>query len=1012
MIDYTALIKGLGDNLTVILSLSLLYHIFYPSLRRLSPAMRHLMIGLLFGGMSLISMILSVEIEPGVIMDSRLILVPMAALWGGSMAALPAVSMTCLYRVWLGGAGTLPGVGSILTGTLIGLVVYYRFKKGLNEVRYYHILAFGLLLGLNALAWVPALPTAYWGPSFYGILLMGSVFLPFLSLLLAGFILTEKKRVLKDMSLTEGEENYWSLMDDMPDLRYKSDLNGKIIFVSKAVLPLFGYTQEEGLGMKTSSFYVKPEERGRFIAELKRNGKISDFLTQLKHRNGSIWWASTNARFFKDSRGKVLGIEGIIKDITRRKYQDDLTAAQLRIVDYTAGHSVSQLLEKIINEAEALTHSSIGFFHFLDQEQDIISRKGWSTNTRRLCTSEIRQAHYPFSDQGIWADCIKGCRPVIQNNYQQPGAVLPQGHPLLNRFLIMPIIRNGKVEAILGLGNKGFDYDDMDVGNVGHLASFAWETVVRKRAKEALRERETLLRAVFDQTYQLMGLFSTDGKYLAANRAGLEFAGVDESFLMGKTLWETLWWKDSKEKSDRSKNYFLKAVAGEHLRFETSNLTKGGAPRTIDSSLRPIYNDEGEVIYICAEGRDITDKKAAEKEKNRLEAQLLQAQKLEAIGTLAGGVAHDFNNILGGIIGLAELAQEDVNQDDPLKYYIDQIALAGYRARDLVEQILLFSRQKDQDTQPVDVKVMAKEVVRLLRSTVPRTIEIKTRFLPEKAQVMSSPAQIHQILMNLCTNAVHAMAPQGGILSISMEEADLDRNVISALPGLNPGAFLILEVGDSGHGIPGDILGKIFDPFFSTKARGEGTGLGLAVVHGIVKKQGGEILVDSKPGEGTRVSIYLPMAKGEAVRELPGNIDIHGGNEHILLVDDEPLMIEAISLMLERLGYRVTAVSDSRDAWELFSENPDRFDLVITDNQMPHMGGISLAEKMFGRNPHTRIILCTGFGDRLTIRLAQQIGIKAIVYKPVVKAKMAEEIRRILDVPMDTPTNTAAYKGS
>ncbi len=1001
MIDYLVRIKGLEDNLTVILSLSLLYHIFYPSLRRLSQAMRHLVLGFLFGLMALLGMVLCVEIEPGVIMDTRLVLVPMAAVWGGFLAAIPSVLITCLYRIWLGGAGTLPGVGAVLTGAIIGLVAHYRPNKNLNDIRYYHILAFGTVLSLNALAWVTALPNEYWTPSFYTICFMILIFFPFSSWLLAGFILVEKKRVIGELILKEGEENYWSLMDDMPDLRYRSDLKGKVLFVSKAALPLFGYSQEEGIGMTTASFYENPEDRERFIAELKHKGKISDFQTRLRHRNGSIWWSSTNARLSKDSQGNVLGIEGIIKNITHRKYQDDLTAAQLRLVDYTASHSVPQLLQKIIDEAEALTHSRIGFFHFLDQGQGIISRQGWSTNTRHLYESEIVQAHFPISDQGIWTECIKGCRPVIQNNDlgSIPESVPPPGHPPLVRFLLMPIVRNGKVEAILGLGNKRFDYDEMDVDHVGQLARFAWETVDRKRAEETLMERETILRAVFDQTYQLMGLFSTDGKFLAVNRASIEFAEVDESFLIGKIMWETLWWKNAPEKKDRAKNMFLKSVAGEFLRFETTTLTKDGVPRTIDSSLRPIFNDEGEVIFICAEGRDITDKKAAKKEKKKLEAQLLQAQKLEAIGTLAGGVAHDFNNILGGIIGLAELAQEDVSQADPLKYYIDHIALSGYRAKDLVEQILLFSRQKDQEMQPVDVTLMAKEVVRLLRSTVPRAIEIKTRFQPEKALVISSPAQIHQILMNLCSNAVHAMSPRGGRLLISMEEAALDRNDLPTLPGMTPGSFLILKVCDSGHGIPPDILDKVFDPFFSTKARGEGTGLGLAVVHGIVKKHGGGILVDSKPGEGTRVSIYLPRAKDEVARNLSVDMDIYGGNEHILLVDDEPLIIESISRMLKRLGYRVTAVSDSRKAWHLFSENSDRFDLVVTDNRMPHMGGISLSEKMFGLNPQTHIILCTGFGDQLTIKLARQIGIKAIVFKPVIKAKIASEIRRIMDTP-------------
>lgn len=984
----------------ILLSLAFVYHFSNSRLANLTTKQQCLFVGISSGAIAVTGMLLSIETIPGVMMSGRVI-VAIAGLFGGICSALPAIIMISLWQIWSGGVWMLPAMGINITGGILGVLAHQRFKDRFEQIRFHHLLGLGLMLGVNDWVW----NLGKFNESIQSFSPQILVLYPLAALIMAHLILNDKKRSISDAALQKNEKKYRVLVDEMPDVRYRSDLAGNITFISKAVFHMFGYTQEEGIGMNSADIYVDPDERQTFIAQLQKTGEIFDYQTQLRHRDGSIWWGSTSARFLKDQQGKPIGVEGITRDITKRKRQEDLQAAQLRLVEFGANHSITELLQKIIDEAETLTNSCIGFFHFLEADQNTISRQAWSTDTQSLCRSDTAQSHYPVSDAGLWSDCIHSRKTLIQNTYENPsqGSGLPGGHVPLERFMVVPVIREDRVEAILGLGNKAFNYDTLDKDSINQLATFAWETVVRKQAEEALADQETKLRAVFNQTYQLMGLFSTNGTYLAVNRAAIEFCGFDESTLKEYVVWDSPWWHHSEKEQERARKAFCKASAGEFLRFEITNIDQRGRTRTLDTSIRPIFNENKEVIFVCVEGRDITDEKEAEEEKRTLEAQLLQSQKLEAIGTLAGGVAHDFNNILSGIIGFVELAQEDIREGDPVKYYIDQISQSSYRASDLVEQILLFSRQKDQEMKPVNAMVLIKEVIQLLRSTISKSIEIQTRFSAENPMVMSSPSQIHQILMNLCTNSMHAMEKKGGTLSVFLDTISLDQKSASLYSDLSPGPFLKLMVSDTGHGIPDKIINRIFDPFFSTKPRGEGTGLGLAVVHGIVKKSKGNIFVESSHAKGTDILVFLPLVEASKPGEGTGEIKPHRGDEHILFVDDELLLVEPGTEILQRQGYQVTAESDSSKAWALFSEDPDRFDIVITDNQMPGMNGLDLARKMIDLRPHIPIIMCTGFGDTLTVNQAREIGIKTIVYKPIIKHKLASAIRRILDEPIDKP---------
>ncbi len=381
----------------------------------------------------------------------------------------------------------------------------------------------------------------------------------------------------------------------------------------------------------------------------------------------------------------------------------------------------------------------------------------------------------------------------------------------------------------------------------------------------------------------------------------------------------------------------------------------------------------------------------------RLEAQLLQAQKMEAIGTLAGGIAHDFNNILTSVLGYTQLAQGDVPKGSQAERDLQEVVRAGRRARDLVSQILTFSRQTQQELKPLDPVPIIKEVLKLLRASIPATIEIKQHIEKTEANILADPTQIHQILINLCTNAAHAMTDRGGVLEVALAKVLLDSVFASRHPEVAPGEYLLLAVTDTGHGIAPTIMDRIFDPFFTTKKRGEGTGMGLAVVHGIVRSCGGAITVYSEVGKGTTFKVFLPCCTGDADCESALEMIVARGNERILFVDDEPSIVAMAKRMIERLGYSVLATTSSVEALNLFREGPGEFDLVITDLTMPKMTGEQLAGELTRIRRDIPIIICTGYSNTLTEGKKTKPGIRAVVTKPLITHEIARTIRDVLD---------------
>ncbi len=412
------------------------------------------------------------------------------------------------------------------------------------------------------------------------------------------------------------------------------------------------------------------------------------------------------------------------------------------------------------------------------------------------------------------------------------------------------------------------------------------------------------------------------------------------------------------------------------------------------------WSEENKALRVIGTHTDISERKLAEKEKEKLISQLNQAQKMEAIGTLAGGIAHDFNNILSAILGYSEMAREELSPDSQAGQDIQEVINAGMRAKDLVQQILTFSRQTERELIQIQIQYLAKEAIKLLRPTIPATIELRQNIHSGCGSVFADPTQINQIIMNLCTNARHAMGDDAGVLyiaveSITVEPGDADHDDPFDILA---GRYVRLTVSDTGHGMSRDIMDRMFDPFFTTKGIGEGTGLGLAVIHGIVRSYNGFIKVNSELGQGTSFQIYLPELEHSNQVEAVMQADERShGQEHILVVDDEEILVTMVERMLVSVGYTVTSCTDSLLALELFKAEPDKFDLILTDMAMPNMSGKVLTQKILDIRPDAVIIICTGFSNSLDEDDVRSLGVAKYIHKPVIRSDLAKQIRKVLD---------------
>ncbi len=525
----------------------------------------------------------------------------------------------------------------------------------------------------------------------------------------------------------------------------------------------------------------------------------------------------------------------------------------------------------------------------------------------------------------------------------------------------------------------------------------ALEQRVQERTSELAKSNEMLkvetaerlrLVAAVEQAGEGVVIVDPEGVIHYVNPAFASINGYTRSEFLGKNYYDLLAGEGTGEglrKKVRDIVHGEEAWSG-----HVSRKGRDSQSYTLDVAFSPIRDQSGAVTNYLAVERDVT-------QEVRLQQHLRQMQKIEAMGTLAGGIAHDLNNLLNPIFINTELVLLDAPLEDRMRQYLQMVLQAAERGRNLVKQIITFSRKKEQERKPLKAEPLIKEALKFLRSSLPSTIEIRENIPRENGFILADPTQIHQVVMNLCSNAAYAMREQGGVLEVNLAEVEVDEDMALRYPDFKPGPYLRLTVTDTGTGMTREVMERAFDPFFTTKKPGEGSGMGLSVVHGIIRGHGGAITVYSEEGKGSTFNIFFPRLEAEETPLDVSRAPVASGTERILLVDDEGAQVESVQNMLERLGYKVVAKTDSAEALALFRRNPQLFDLVITDQTMPQMTGVKLAEEVLRVRPDVPIILCTGFSETVDANGAQASGICQFLMKPFAVREMAETIRRALE---------------
>ncbi|WP_051261345.1 hybrid sensor histidine kinase/response regulator [Desulfovibrio inopinatus] len=776
------------------------------------------------------------------------------------------------------------------------------------------------------------------------------------------------------------EERLGALIQQNVDGFIVTDPDGHVLYANSAARHMLQREGEELVGQHLSlSAADKPQE-----IELQPHDS-SSIIAEL--RETPVFWERNPARMLT------------LRDITvykraERELQKTKDELEQRVAQRTETlrHINEQLIIEI-NERKRietqLTKSEARFRAILEDQTELICRY---LPDGRL--SYVNDAYVRFVGKGRLDLLNTNYIPHIPGedleHIRQHVIRLTKENPVTT-FEHRVILDDGRIEWQRWTHRAIFDEE----GQLIEYQAVGQNITERKLAEEELRENKAFLRQIIDTVPCPIFVKDETGAFILVNKAMATLYGSTPEGLVGRRGADFNADADADETEPYLREDRQVIDSGNPLFVpKTSIPAPKGERRWFTKTKLPLPGKR-QVLGVAV---DITEVIEAEAERTELEKKFRQAQKMQALGTLAGGIAHDFNNMIFAILGFARLALNLTEKDSKLEEYLRQIQSAGMRASELVRQILTFSRQTEQETTVVHISNLIKEIQKMLKATLPPNIQIQSNIMAPSDSIMGDPIQIHQVLMNLCTNAAHAMRENGGQLKIELQEAEqLPVELTTGNPSKQPSDFLEIIVSDSGHGIPTEIIDRIFDPFYTTKEMGEGTGMGLSVVHGIVKNHSGTIHVESTFNVGSRFHVLLPKHAESQTTPHVEEKSSEGGTERILFIDDEELITSMAYDMLTGLGYTVTAFTSPVEAIRCFMNNPNDFDLVITDQTMPMMTGAELLAEVMALRVDIPTILITGYSENMSPQQAQKLGITEFAMKPLVEERFAHIIRQALD---------------
>ncbi len=808
---------------------------------------------------------------------------------------------------------------------------------------------------------------------------------------------------IRDLSSVEKLLKQGQIIDQSYEAVITTDLTGKITIWNKGAERLFGFSEKEMLGKGGEA--ILPQQVLDVVEENHCNDQAVNHETdcELAGKNGAPFFAHLSFSDLTNPAGKCVGIIYSVLDISERQKTRVAMGEQLCLLKLssevgmalTTGDDFKQVLQKccqaIVDNLDA-AFARIWIIDPADGYLGMQASAGMYVHTngehgRMEVSDATKIGAIALTGQAHLTNQVLGDPGVTDQEWaKREGMVAFSGHPLKV---------NEKVVGVLGLFARQ-PFSRVTLQSLTTVADEIALGIVRKKSESDLQHKTAEFEAIFLAQPDAVVFADSKRRIVMVNPALCKIFGYTAEELRGHYT-EKLYASKEAYLEQGRKRYTPHAQPQTSI-YEVEYRKKDGSTfpgETVGASVRDEF---GNVLgYLCLM-RDISAKKEAEQETGRLQSAVRQSQKMEAIGTLAGGVAHDFNNILTAIIGYTDLALYKIPKESELRSNLEHVSQAGTRAKELVKQILTFSRQSEQEQKPVEISLVIKEALKLLRASIPANIEIVKQIDCPESTIIADPTQMHQVIMNLCTNAYHAMQQTGGVLSVNLTRVNVDEADLMVRDMLiEPGEYILLEVSDTGPGVAAEVQERIFEPYFTTKAQGEGTGMGLAVVHGIVKGCGGEIVLKSREGEGSSFFVFFPAVQ-MFYEEEPASLGvIPTGNERILLVDEEEAIVGMMDQMLSELGYEVTPFVRAEEAAAAFSAAPEKFDLVITDMAMPKISGLELTKRLIAVRKDIPVILCTGFSELIDSYSAQRAGIREFMLKPLHINDVAATIRKIFD---------------